>query len=136
MCTGQHLIFMGVLKIDLGDAKNLTNWKAKQLLNNVVFASGTFSDEDILFHSWHRRSNLMVGLDISISQHERKRYKRSEKFCPHHSPCSSCFYFNKPKAVKKCKKGVNMMYHVYTITSKQNEKMYIGQSVNPIRQLV
>jgi len=60
---------MGVLKIDLGDVKNLTNWKAKQLLNNVVFASGTFSDEHILFHLWHRRSNPMVGLDISISQH-------------------------------------------------------------------
>ncbi len=108
MCTGQHLIFMGVLKIDLGDVKNLTNWKAKQLLNNVVS-----TNEHILFHLWRHRYNPMVGLDISISQHERKRYKRSEKFCPHHSPRSSCFYFNKPKAVKKCKKGVNMMYHVY-----------------------
>ncbi len=113
MCTCQHLIFMGVLKIDLGDVKNLTNWKAKQLLNNVVFASGTFSDEHILFHLWHRRSNPMVGLDISISQHERKRYKRSEKFCPHHSPCSSCFYFNKTQSHQKmqerCKHDVSCL---------------------------
>ncbi len=39
MCIGQHLIFMGVLKMDLGDVQNLTNWKAKQLLNNVVLGS-------------------------------------------------------------------------------------------------
>jgi hypothetical protein len=30
---------MGVLKTDLGDVQNLTNWKAKQLLNNVVLGS-------------------------------------------------------------------------------------------------
>jgi hypothetical protein len=76
----------------------------------------------------------MVGLDIWISQPERKSYIRSEKFCPHHSPCSKCFYFNKPKTVKKCKKGVYMTCHVYTITCKQNEKMYIAQSVNSTRR--
>jgi hypothetical protein len=64
MCTCQHLIFMGVLKIDLGDVQNLTNWKAKQLLNNVVHANGTFSDEHNLFHLWHHRSYPIVGLDV------------------------------------------------------------------------
>jgi hypothetical protein len=27
-----------------------------------------------------------------------------------------------------------MIYHIYTITCKQNEKMYISQSLNPTRQ--
>ncbi len=78
----------------------------------------------------------MVQLDIwinqqTIGQHERKSCKRGGKFCPHHSPYSNYFYLNKPKIVKKCKKGVNMIHHVNTITCKQNEKMYIGQSLKP-----
>jgi len=114
MCTGQHLIFMGVLKIDLGDVKNLTNWKAKQLLNNVVFVSGTFSDEHILFHLWHCRSNTMVGLDISISYNMKEKDIKEVKNSVHTihlAPVASTS--TKPKAIKKCKKGVNMMYHVY-----------------------
>ncbi len=59
--------------MDLGDVQNLTSWKAKQLLNNkTTWELGTFLDEHILFHLWHHKSNLMVGLDIRISQHEKK----------------------------------------------------------------
>jgi ribosomal protein S16 len=61
-----------------------------------------------------------------LANMKEKVVKEVGKFYPHHSPCSNYFYLNKPKTVKKCKKGVNMIYHVYTIICKQNEKMYIG----------
>jgi DNA-directed RNA polymerase subunit E'/Rpb7 len=43
----------------------------------------------------------------------------------------NCLYFNKPQIVKKCKENVNLIYHVYTITYKNDGKIYVGQSVNP-----
>jgi len=83
-------------------------------------------------------TNLTLWWDLTFESTNKltwkKSYKRGGKFCPHHSPYSNYLYFNKPKIVKKCKKGVNMTYHVYTITCKQNEKMYIGQSLNPTRR--
>jgi hypothetical protein len=33
--------------------------------------------------------------------------------------------------LKKCKENVNLMYHVYTITCKNNEKIYWSQIANP-----
>jgi hypothetical protein len=39
-------------------------------------------------------------------------------------PFSISFISTNPKLLKKCKENVNLMYHVYTITCKNNEKIY------------
>ncbi len=46
-------------------------------------------------------------------------------------PFSISFISTNPKLLKKCKENVNLMYHVYTITCKNNEKIYWSQIANP-----
>jgi hypothetical protein len=65
MCTSQQLIITGVLKMELGDVQNLINWKAKQLLNNVVLGSlAPFHMNTFHFIYGITNPNPMVGLDI------------------------------------------------------------------------
>ncbi len=95
-----------------------------------------FPNEHAIFHVWHHKSKPLVGPNIwinkqSIDKHERWSYKIIKKWWKNSSTFCKCFYINKPQTIKKCKESVNMMYHVYTITCKENERIYVGQSANP-----
>jgi hypothetical protein len=100
--------------------------------------SYTFPNEHVMVHVWHHRSKLLVGPDIwtgkqklltSMKDKTTKQSWSDEKNC---STSCNCFYINKPSnCQKKCKERVNMMYRVYKIPCKENERIYVGQSANP-----
>jgi len=56
---------METLKVDGGDVENLTNWKAKQLLKNVILGTLVpFQKEHVILHVGHPKSKPLVGLNI------------------------------------------------------------------------
>jgi hypothetical protein len=108
MCASQHLIFMEVLNVlemyitKLIGKKN-NSWKmqylgAWRLFKWTHFFSLMASQIQPCGETWR----LNQPTDYWPTW-KKKSYKKSWNFFPHHSPCSNCFYFNKPKIVKKCK---------------------------------